>query len=437
MYQRNTELITGIIVGAGHRGIAYASYAEQHPDEFKIVGIADPWEQRRNQVAQRFGIPPERRYESADALAAAPKFADIAINATMDALHVPTTLPLLAAGYDVLLEKPFAVNENELRQLVQATRTFKRKVVICHLLRYIPFYVAIREKILEGAIGDILNIQTIEHVSYHHIAVAYLRGKWRSKKIGGSSMLMAKCCHDLDLIAWLKSGIAPTAVSSFGSNFQFSPEKAPKGSGKRCMVDCQIEADCLYSARKHYIDHPDRWAFYAWESLEHLENPGIEDKIRSLKTDNPYGKCVWKCDHDVVDHQSVIIEFEDGSTASHNMIGGTAKPSRAIHLIGTRGEIQGSLDENKFILRGIDPRPGKEYTETVIDLNLDRDAAGSNDGHAGGDMRLVADFLHVINGEPYSICTTHLEDSINGHIIGFYADKAMEQQCVLAIPKID
>ena len=148
-------------------------------------------------------------------------------------------------------------------------------------------------------------------------------------------MLMAKSCHDLDLITWMKSGIRPQRVASFGSNFQFRAENAPPGAGTRCLVDCPIEADCLYSARKHYIDHPDRWAFYVWDSLEHLANPTIEDKLESLKT-SPYGRCVWKTDMDVVDHQSVLIDFEDGCTATLNMIGGAAKPSRTIHLIGTR-----------------------------------------------------------------------------------------------------
>lgn len=134
-------------------------------------------------------------------------------------------------------------------------------------------------------------------------------------------MLMSKSCHDLDLIAWMKSSVRPVQVSSVGGNFQFRPEKAPPDAGTRCLVDCPIEADCLYSARKHYIDHPERWGFYVWAGLEHLSNPTIEDKIASLKGDNPYGRCVWKCDNDVVDHQSVAVEFADGCTATLNKIG--------------------------------------------------------------------------------------------------------------------
>ncbi|MBM4460096.1 MAG: Gfo/Idh/MocA family oxidoreductase [Chloroflexi bacterium] len=427
-----TRQVTAIIVGAGHRALVYASYARQHPDELKIVGVADPTPLRREQAAQAFDIPPARCFETAAQLAAEPQFADCIINGTMDHQHVPTALPLLAAGYHMLLEKPFATNEAEMWRLVETARRHQRTVAICHVLRYAPFYAAIRQRVLAGEIGDILNVQAAEHVSYHHVAVGFVRGKWNRKDYCQSSMLMAKSCHDLDLIMWMKSSIQPRRVASFGSNYQFRPERAPAGAGTRCLVDCPIEADCLYSARKHYIDHPDRWAFYVWDSLEHIPNPTIADKIESLKTSR-YGQCVWKTDMNVVDHQSVLVEFEDGCTATLNMIGGAAKPSRSLHLIGTLGEIRGCLEESRFTILHIDPRPGHETAEENVDLSVRGDMAGSAGGHGGGDMRLVADFVKTLRGEPPSISTTSLEDSISGHLVGFCADRAMEAGRVVEV----
>jgi predicted dehydrogenase len=316
-------------------------------------------------------------------------------------------------------------------QLVEAAKQHGRRVSICHVLRYTPFYAAIRQRVQEGLIGEILSVQTVEHVSYHHVAVGFVRGKWSQESYCHSTMLMAKCCHDLDLIAWMKSGIRPRSVASFGGNMQFRPERAPEGAGTRCLVDCPIEQECLYSARKHYIDHPHRWSFYVWESLEHLAEPTIEDKIRSLETDNPYGRCVWKCEMDVVDHQSLAIEFEDGSTATHNMIGGASRPSRSIHLVGTLGEIQGVFEDRSFVVRHIDPRPGHEYSEQVVDLEVAGDMHGAFGGHGGGDLRLVADFLRVVRGEPASISTTSIQDSIAGHLMGFCADRAMKERRVV------
>ncbi|MBN1249344.1 MAG: Gfo/Idh/MocA family oxidoreductase [Anaerolineae bacterium] len=424
---------TAIVVGAGHRALLYASYAQQHPDELQIVGVADPVAHRRDLVAQLYNLPPEHCFATAEALAAAPKFADVVINGTMDHQHVETSVPLLDAGYDMLLEKPFAASEAEMWTLVEAAGRNDSTVMICHVLRFAPFYQAIRQRVLDGAIGEILSVQTVEHVSYHHMAVAFVRGKWAKETHGYASMLMAKCCHDLDLITWMKSGVKPRAVSSFGSNFQFRPEKAPPGAGTRCLVDCPIEPDCLYSARKHYIDHPDRWAFYVWEGLEHLELATLEDKIAFLKGDSPHGRCVWKCDIDVVDHQTVAVEFADGATAMHNMVGGAAKAFRSMHLVGTRGEIEGTFEDGRFVVRAIDPRPGHEYAEEVVDLTTGNGEDDGFGGHGGGDLRLVADFLRVIRGESPSISTTNLNDSIAGHLIGFSADRSMAEGCVVKL----
>ena len=422
--------LTAVIVGAGHRAVGYA---RKGGDLIQVVGIAEPRDERRERIADDLGIPRERRFETAEQLANAPKFADVVINGTMDHQHVPTSIPLLEAGYDMLLEKPFATDENEMWELVETARRNSRTVMICHVLRYAPFYAAVRSKVAEGVIGDVLNVQTVEHVSYHHMAIGFIRGKWAQKSWCRSSMLMSKCCHDLDLIAWMKSGVAPTGVSSFGSNYQFDPSKAPDGAGERCLVDCPIEAECLYSARKHYIDHPDRWSFYVWEGLEGVENPTIRDKIQSLKGDNPYGRCVWKTEMDVVDHQSVAVEFADGATATHSMVGGTARPLRSIHLIGTTGEIQGTFEDSRFAIRHIDTRPGHEYSEEIVDLTVGGDMHGTSGGHGGGDERLVDDFVRVVRGEEPSISTTTIDDSVAGHLMGFCADRAMAERRVAEI----
>ena len=426
--------LSAVIVGAGHRSLVYASYAQQRPEELEIVGVADPNALRRQQVKALYDLPPERCFETAEKLAAASRFADLIINGTMDHQHVPTSLPLLAAGYDILLEKPFATDEQEMWELVGAARRHKRKVAICHVLRFAPFYAAVRQRVAEGVVGELVNIQAVEHVSYHHMAVGFVRGKWNSRDICHSTMLMAKSCHDLDLIAWMHSGVPAHRVSSFGSNLQFRPEKAPMGAGTRCLVDCDIEAECLYSARKHYIDHPDRWAFYVWDSLEHIDGPTIEQKIASLKGGNPYGRCVWKCDNDVVDHQSVAVEFADGVTATLNMIGGSSKPSRSIHLVGTRGEIQGTMEDGRFTIRHIDPRPGHEYAEEEVDvMAAGGDMTGAFGGHGGGDLRLVSDFLQLVRGERPSLSTTSIEDSVTGHLLGFCADRAREENRVVDV----
>ncbi|WP_456069333.1 Gfo/Idh/MocA family protein [Eubacterium sp.] len=421
--------ITAIIVGAGHRSFVYSELAKTNPEMLKIVGVADPNPIRRKKAMDYFGFKEDMCFENAEELAKKGKLADTVINGTMDEQHLETAVPLLDAGYDMLLEKPFAPNEEEMRQIVNCAKKNNSKVMICHVLRYTPFYYAIKERIVNGEIGDIINIQTTEHISYHHLSTSYIRGKWANSDKCHTSMLLAKCCHDLDIIMWMMSETKPKQISSFGGKFQFKPENAPKEAGTICMKDCPLVDTCVYSTKRLYIDHPDRWAFYVWDALEGKKNVTIEDKIALMKSDSPYARCIYKCDNNVVDHQSVLINFESGATGTHNMVGGSAEPRREIHIIGTKGEIFGNFEESKFTVLKIDPSPdahNEECDVEEVDLRVTGDMVGAYGGHGGGDERLAADFVKFIRGEKPSLACTSIFDSVAGHLSVYLADKSRE-----------
>lgn len=417
--------LKAVIVGAGNRARLYASYAREHPEELEIVGVADPDAERCSSIRELYGFPKHRIYPSAEALAAEPRFADLVINGTMDKDHVSTSRPLLQQGYHLLLEKPIATTPQELEDLLTTARKHQRKVAICHVLRHAPFYAAVRQAVEDGEVGEIVNLQAVEHVSYHHAATAFIRGKWGRQETSKSTMLMQKSCHDADLLVWLNPGTGLKRVSSFGSRQNFRPDKAPAGAGKRCLVDCTIESECAYSARKLYIDTPERWNFYVWNIFRgEADTLSLEEKERRLREDSPFGRCVWHSDNDVVDHQSVVAEFENGSTATLNMIAGTAKASRSIHITGTKGEIQGCFEDESFVIRHFDPSPGVDFSERLIQTRTGETTSGEAGTHGGGDMRLVGDFLATVRGEPPSLSTTRLEDSITGHLLVFAADQS-------------
>ncbi|MBR0412042.1 MAG: Gfo/Idh/MocA family oxidoreductase [Eubacterium sp.] len=421
--------ITAIIVGAGHRSFVYSELAKTNPEMLKIVGVADPNPVRRKKAMEYFGFGEDMCFESAQELASKGRLADTVINGTMDEQHLETAVPLLNAGYDMLLEKPFAVNEDEMWQIVNCAKKNDAKVMICHVLRYTPFYYAIKERVASGELGDIINIQTTEHVSYHHLSTSYVRGKWANSKKCHTTMLLAKCCHDLDIMMWLMSDTKPCSISSYGSKFQFKPENAPEGAGTICMKDCPHVDTCDFSTKRLYIDHPDRWSFYVWDALEHIDNPTIEDKIALMKTDNPYARCIYKCDNDIVDHQSVLVNFESGATGTHNMVGGSAEPRRYIHIVGTKGELFGNFEESKFTVLKINPSPDAHHEECdveEVDLRVTGDMVGAYGGHGGGDERLAADFVKFVRGEDPSLACTSIFDSVAGHLSVYRADKSRE-----------
>lgn len=421
--------VTAIIVGAGHRAFVYSELAKTNPELLKIVGVADPNPVRRKKAMEYFGFSEDMCFNSAQALAEKGRLADAVINGTMDEQHLETAIPLLNAGYDMLLEKPFAVCEEDMRQIVDCAKKNNSKVMICHVLRYTPFYYAIKERIVNGEIGDIINIQMTEHVSYHHLSTSYIRGKWANSDKCHTTMLLAKCCHDIDLMMWFMSETKPVSISSFGSKFQFKPENAPANAGTICMKDCPLVDECVYSTKRLYIDHPDRWSFYVWDALEGIENPTIDDKIALMKTDNPYARCIYKCDNNVVDHQSVLVNFASGATGTHNMVGGSAEPRRNIHIIGTKGEIFGNFEESKFTVLKINPSPdahNEECDVEEIDLRVTGDMVGAYGGHGGGDERLAEDFVKFIRGEQPSLACTSIFDSVAGHLCVYLADKSRE-----------
>lgn len=422
-----TKPVTAIIVGAGHRAVIYSKLALTDPDKLKIVGVADPDKIRQKKAMEMFGFPEENCFNSAQELAKAPKFADAIINGTMDEQHIETSIPLLERGYDMLLEKPFATNEKEMRELVECVKKHGNKVMICHVLRYTPFYLSIKERVHNGEIGDIINIQTSEHVSYHHLSTSYVRGKWANSDKCHTTMLLAKCCHDIDIMMWMMSETKPVSISSFGSKFQFKPENAPKNAGTRCLVDCPLKDECRYSAKRLYLDQPERWAFYIWDKLEGIENPTDEDRINLLKGDSDYGKCIYKCDNNVVDHQSVLVNFASGATGTHNMVGGSSKPLRRIHIIGTLGEIYGDFEESKFYVSKIHPTKDDEKIVEEVDLKVTGDMVGAYGGHGGGDEKLAADFVEYLRGGEPSLACTSIFDSVAGHLCVYLADKSREE----------
>ncbi len=413
--------VTAVILGAGHRATIYGDVSLSRPDKLKIVAVADPSEERRSLAAARYNIPSSRVFSDLESLVAAGRLADAVINGTMDAQHVPTSLPLLALGYDMLLEKPFATSPRELAALYVAACGKGCRVFVCHVLRYSSFYLGIRRALAEGAIGKIITINMAEDISYPHMVVSYVRGMWNNETTG-TPLLLAKSCHDIDLMLWLMGDNPPRTVYSLGGDYVFDADKAPADAGSRCLLDCPREKECPYSARKHYLLRKNCHDFYIWP------RPGMTEaeKEASLRKDNPYGRCVWKCGHQGVDHQSVTIGFADGALGVFTLTGGAPRDERRIQIVGTEGSITGVFEENRFVIRRHDET--KVYMEKTVEENI-----SAYDKHGGGDEALVLDFCDYLSGEKPSLSCSELSDSLNGHLAIFAAEKSRRTGKVVSL----
>lgn len=429
-----------VIVGAGDRSNTYASYALDHPDEMQVIGVVEPNPARRAGAMEKFSIPEEMSFSSVEDFVKTEKVADAVINGTMDTLHVPTSIPLLRKGYDMLLEKPFAVNKEEMYQLAKVAKEENRKVMICHVLRYAPFYRKIKDIILSGEIGDVFHIEMTEHVCYHHMIHSYVRGKWASDKECGSPILLAKSCHDIDLMMWMMGEAKPEMVSSFSSQFQFTKDKKPARAGSRCLVDCPIEKDCVYSARRNYLNEHNRWQS-AFADIERKDTNlftttgfSLEEKEEALRNTLDCGKCIWDCERDEnPENQTVMIRFNNGATGTFSLVGGTPGAQRSIHVVGTKGEIIGVFDKSTYEIKKPMPEDVKGHVIETYDLKITGDMIGATGGHGGGDQLLVTDFVKYMQGEEPSVSCTALDKSLEGHLTVFRAEEARKTNQVLSV----
>lgn len=411
MATATTTPVTLVLVGAGLRGLTYARAASAG-GAGTVVALAEPDPRRRADAAAEFAVPPERVFTDADELAAAGRLADAAVVATQDRLHTGPAVALAGLGYHLLLEKPMATAEPDATAITDAARDAGVMLAVCHVLRYTPYTRALKELLDSGRVGRLVSVQHLEPVGWWHQAHSFVRGNWRRQDTS-APMLLTKSCHDID---WLVHviGESPARVSSFGGLTHFRPDDAPAGATARCL-DCPLEPGCPYSAKRLYLGclgDPDAefWPLSAVTS-DHTEQ-GVLDALRT----GPYGRCVYACDNDVVDHQVVAMEFPSGATCSFTMSAFTPMGQRRTQLLGTHGFVDG----DGHTLRVVDFRDG---SETVIDT-LTGSGASQDDGHGGGDEELTAAFLAAVATGDRSLLLSSGEESLATHRVVWAAEEA-------------
>ena len=411
------------IAGLGSRGRdEYAKVAKLYPEKMQIVAVADIDPEKVKLMAEEYHLPPEACFSSAEEMLAQEKLADAMIIATQDRQHVGHAIPALEKGYHLLLEKPVSPDMKECIRLADAAKKYGKKVVVCHVLRYTPIYQKVKELLDAGSIGETVSIMAIENVGWFHQAHSFVRGNW-SNSDETSPMILQKCCHDMDLYLWL-AGKKCKSLSSYGDTYLFKKEKAPEGSTLRCLEGCKAKEACPFDAEKIYLDNKVigyRTGHREWPLDVLVPGGPDEDKLLKVLREGKYGRCVYHCDNNVVDHQVVNLNMTDGTTMSFTMCGFTAAISRYAKFMGTEGELTVNMDGNEpekseIIIRKFD----KDCSEIKINvMSLSDDFSG----HGGGDIRMVEEFLDLVSGEKdESSYVTSLERSLESHYCALAAE---------------
>jgi len=421
------------LFGAGTRGeldLGFFILKNRKKIQYSAVAELDPV--RRTEFIEKFKIPEENAFSDYRDLLEGPKVADAIINALPCNLHHDSTIAALKAGYDVLLEKPMAHTPGECVHIAQAAKKYKQKLAICFENRYNTIYLKLKGWLERGVIGEMMDISCIENIGYWHFIMSYVRGIHSSVE-GGNSFMLAKGIHDTDLITWFTKSRA-SKVSSFGDLTFFNEKNAPSGAPKRCMDGCPVQKECVFDACKQYykpghatfplrlllnqkvlrsaLDYAKEPRFRTFASMitRDVSKEGILKALR----EGPHGKCVFRSDNGVCDHQTTSIEYENGVTCSFSLSGFSSVWERTLDLRGSKGEIMSKDWSGLLELRTFKPARVRKKRIPYYGMH-----------HGGGDNLLLLDFAEAVKSDdPNKKSLTTVENCLESHLIALAAEEA-------------
>ena len=419
--------LTIALIGCGARGKCYTQYALDNPDKFQVVALADPVVEKRNYFKKLHNVSDDMCFDSYEDLLKQPKLADVALICTQDHLHVEPAIMACEKKYDILLEKPVAPTPEGCVKIANVAKENGVRMIVCHVLRYTPFYRIVKNAIDEGKVGDIVNIIHTEEVGNIHQSHSFVRGNWR-RKDESAPMILAKSCHDTDLMQWLLQEPCEK-VQSFGSLTYFTEKNAPEGAPDRCTDGCPHKDTCFYYAPKVY-DHDGWAASYNRAVITDKFEPTDEDVAEALRT-GPYGRCVFKCDNDVVDHQVVTMQFANEKIVTFTM-SAFNRGNRFTRIMGTKGELTADMSARSIIYYNFATRE----KEVLLSPDEKYDSLITG-GHGGGDTGIMEDLYEYLAND---VCTNAVADiaiSAKNHMISFAAEEARVSETIIDMNKFE
>ncbi|MCI6271360.1 MAG: Gfo/Idh/MocA family oxidoreductase [Erysipelotrichaceae bacterium] len=392
---------TVAVCGAGLRGqFAYPPYSIGRND-VKFVAVADLNPKRVETFKKTYGISDEMCFKSADELLKQGKIADAIIIATMDKDHYLQTIKAINLGYDILLEKPISPNLDECLEIERLALEKGVKIIVCHVLRYTPFYKKIKQILDNKVLGQIINVEAMENVGHWHQAHSFVRGNWCNSDTS-SPMILQKCCHDLDIYSWLLNSKVEK-IQSFGDLTYFKKENAPIGAPERCLQNCEHRDSCPYDVYKVYLSENVGWPTNAISA-----DTSYEARYKALEN-GPYGKCVFYSDNNVVDHQTINMKYENGVCMVFTMTAFSEECNRTLRIMGSKGELKANMNDNIIEITNFSTKE-----KEIIKLKRE------DKGHGGGDFGIMDEFLRVINNDIEN--SNPISASVHSHVLAFAAE---------------
>ncbi|MCQ2118888.1 MAG: Gfo/Idh/MocA family oxidoreductase [Bacteroidales bacterium] len=392
-------------IGLGNRTRKYLQYVGGHPDEAVLSMIVEPDQERRREIRHQFGLSAGDCFASVEDFFARKRNVDAVIIGTPDDTHFSIGMSAIEYGYHCLLEKPVAQTEEQCIELTDAARRKGVIVSVCYVLRYHPFYMKLKEIVSNGELGPVISVNHIENVGLDRMTHSYVRGVWGNSE-ASCPIFLSKCCHDVDVLLWI-TGKKPKRLYSFGSLNWFRKENAPSGSTERC-IDCPVEGECPFSAVDLY-DRRRGWI----DNFIVRKGETLDERIARELKEGRFGRCVYHCDNDVVDHQTVAVEMEDGTNISITMCAFTHSDKRVTKIECAYGEI---LADEQSITIDHFRRNKRDFLNFSEIFNQPL--------HGNSDLKIVADFIKAVSDPDNNQVRCPIEDALESHRVCFKAEES-------------
>jgi len=363
------------IVGLGYR-LAYLArvFSAEHAD-FSVVGYVDP-DPAGLPYTKQHGISVGTNYASLEQMLDA-ELLDLLMVGSPNHMHLGHIRTGLERGLKVFTEKPVVVTVEETMELASLiSQHGSDNLMVGLVLRYAPLYKDLRQAQADGMLGDIASIEASEHIPPYH--GAFFMRDWRRYERYSGSFMLEKCCHDLDLYNGVM-GCRPKSVASFGGRRIFTPEHAPAARG---INDLEV-----------YHRKPTGWQ----------------------GTDK-----VFNSDGDIVDFQTAMVEYENGSVLSFHTNLSVPDDFRRFAVIGHKGQAEGDFVRNYF--KVTDSHTSERLIDTVY-------TPSDLSAHYGADEQMARGICqHLTDGAALPVSVL---DALEAGLLALMMDEARRTHSVI------
>lgn len=202
------------IVGLGKMGLSHLAIYRVHP-EVELAAVCDSSGYVLDVLGKYTGLSTFRDHK----VMLAQADLDAVVVATPSHMHAPVVRAALNAGLHVFCEKPFCLDDEEGRALVELAQERQRVTQVGYHNRFVASFMELKALLDSGAVGQVTHVLA---EAYGPVVLAPKGGTWRSTKAAGGGCLYDYAAHPIDLVQWFVG--VPAAVGGSRLNRIFSSE---------------------------------------------------------------------------------------------------------------------------------------------------------------------------------------------------------------------